>query len=57
VSVETHLWVVLDEDGLPARAYHSREAAERAVGSDAYGDHDLVDVVPDVPLLTEDDAR
>lgn len=57
MSVETHLWVVLDEDSLPARAYHSREAAERAVASDAYGDHDLVDVVPDVPLLAEDDAR
>lgn len=51
MRVETHLFVVLDKDGNPARAYRSREAAQKAVESDSYATAELTDVWPDVPLM------
>ena len=49
--VETHLYVLLDEDGNPARAYRSREQASEAVNSESYADDHLVEIWPDVPLI------
>lgn len=54
MTVETHLFVAVDEDGVPRRAFHNREQAWDAVESDSYADEDLVDVFPDVPVIQKE---
>jgi hypothetical protein len=54
VRVETHLYVCLNEDDEPVRAYHDRGAAWDAVESDNYADETIVDVWPDIPIMEGD---
>lgn len=54
MTVETHLFVAVDEDDVPRRAYHDRQQAWDAVESTSYADEDLVDVIPDVPVIQEE---
>lgn len=51
MTVETHLYVCVHEDGRPVRAYRDRDAAYEARASDSYSVAEIVDVYPDVPLM------
>lgn len=55
MTVETHIYVVLNENGNPVRAYHDRDAAWEAVETDSYLTEDCVQVWPDIPLMEEVD--
>jgi hypothetical protein len=54
VRVKRHVAVCLDEDGDPVRAYDEITDARAAVDSDTYQNEDIVDYVPDVPVLAGD---
>lgn len=56
MPVETHLFVAVDAEGVPRRAYHDRTQAWDAVESTAYADADLVSIYPDVPVIEDPES-
>lgn len=51
MTVDEHIFVCVDEWGVPIKAFRDREAAWDAVASDSYSNEEIVDVHPDVPLM------
>lgn len=50
-SVTTHLWVCVDDEGRPRKAFHTKDEAMDAVADDTLSNEHLVDCYPDVPLM------